>query len=79
MATGKPAWMEDAACADRPDLDWFDLDCGLMECIKICQVCTVQNNCLAWATSNNLTEGVWAGKWGQELVELVRKGRGGRC
>jgi hypothetical protein len=71
--------MLDAACADRPDLDWFNLDCGLIECIKICRTCTVQNDCLNWAAFNNLTEGVWGGKWGQDLVDAVRKRRGGRC
>jgi WhiB family redox-sensing transcriptional regulator len=69
--------MADAACQDRPDLDWFDLDCGLNEAIAVCHTCPVMTDCLNYAIEENLTDGVWGGLWGYRLGQLIRKrGRG---
>ena len=72
-------WMRDAACQHRPYLDWFDLDCGLEEALKICAVCPVGDDCLDYAIKHRLTEGVWGGAWGDELIAIVRgkRPRGG--
>jgi hypothetical protein len=71
-------WMEHAACKDRYDLDYFDIDCSLYECLRVCAICKVGDKCLDWAVGHNLTEGIWGGAWGQELLTLVRQGRGRR-
>ena len=78
MASGDLAWMDEAACRQRPDLDWFDLDCNLEPCLGICAVCPVADDCLAYAVTHELRDGLWGGEWGYRLAEHVRKNRGGR-
>jgi hypothetical protein len=67
--------MEDAACAQRTDLDWFDYDCNLQECLRICSRCTVQDDCLEYATTHELHDGIWGGLWGYRLLNQVGAGR----
>ena len=77
MANGD--WRDEAACAGKDHLDWFDLDCGLEEALKICAVCPVGDECLDYAVKHHLVEGVWGGAWGDELIGIVRgrRPRGG--
>ena len=72
-------WMLDAKCMNRNDLDWFDTDCGLNEAITVCQSCPVITPCLNYAITNELTEGVWGGVWGRNLIDMIqgRVGYGG--
>jgi WhiB family transcriptional regulator, redox-sensing transcriptional regulator len=65
--TGDRAWLDHAACLDRPDLDWFDLGCTLQELVTVCATCPVQTQCLDYAISIDATDGVWAGQWGYRL------------
>jgi WhiB family redox-sensing transcriptional regulator len=69
--------MEDAACADTTDVDWFDIDCGLEAAITICHTCAVRADCLNYAVSHNIIEGIWAGYWGEGLATQVRTRRQG--
>ena len=71
-------WIHDAACAGRTDLDWFELECGLEETLKICAICSVGDRCLEYAIDHGIVEGVWGGAWGDELMGIVRRGRRGR-
>jgi len=72
-----PTWMVDARCADVLDIDWFDLGCGLDEAVKLCQVCPVRGECLAYAVQHGIIDGIWGGVWGIELIETVEgRGRG---
>ena len=73
MATGR--WQDQAACATRPDLDWFDLDCNLQACLEICSTCPVADWCLEYAIKHDCYEGLWGGEWGYRLGVLVRGGR----
>jgi hypothetical protein len=68
--------MLDAACQHRPDLDWFDVDCGLNAAITVCHSCPVITDCLNYAIHEKLTDGVWGGLWGYPLKQLVTRRRG---
>jgi hypothetical protein len=74
VATGD--WRDYAACADRPDLDWFDIDCNLQACLQVCSTCPVADPCLAYAVKHQLTDGLWGGEWGYRLLQYVKAGRG---
>ena len=77
---GSRDWMDQAACRQRPDLDWFDLDCNLKSCLEICMTCRVADDCLDYAIQHTITEGLWGGEWGYRLMQYVRgsKRRGRR-
>lgn len=76
MATGDLEWMEDAACRQRPDLDWFDIDCNLEPCLATCAICPVANECLNYAVRNGIRDGLWGGEWGHRLERAVQRGGG---
>jgi hypothetical protein len=66
--------MQDAACKDRQDLDWFDLECSLMACLSVCAECPVGDACLEYAIRNEITEGLWGGEWGYRLKQHTQPG-----
>ncbi len=74
MAAGDN-WRDDAACATRPDLDWFDLDCYLQAALKVCTTCPVAEECLDYAIRHNCYDGLWGGEWGYRLASRIRQGR----
>ncbi len=74
MAAGDN-WRDDAACATRPDLDWFDLDCYLQPALKVCTTCPVAAECLDYAIRHNCYDGLWGGEWGYRLASKIRQGR----
>ena len=70
-------WMRDAACMGRTDLDWFDLECGHHEAVKVCHHCPVITDCLNYATTNEIEDGIWGGLWGGNLLNMtLAKGKG---
>ena len=75
MTSGRRDWMDQAACRQRPDLDWFDLDCYLMPCLEVCANCPVADECLDYAIKNEAHEGLWGGEWGYRLGGYIRAGR----
>lgn len=60
-------WMDQAHCKDRPDIDWFDTDCGLQAAATICYGCPVKTDCLDYAIDIDVEDGIWAGLWGEQL------------
>jgi WhiB family transcriptional regulator, redox-sensing transcriptional regulator len=60
-------WRDDGACRDAdPDLFFPIGTTGnaireIDEAKRICSVCRVQIQCLAWALENGVTDGVWGG------------------
>ena len=70
-------WRLRAACARRPDLDWFDLDCYLQAALEVCMTCPVADECLDYAITHHCVDGLWGGEWGYGLVQHVRAGRRG--
>lgn len=77
MDSGRRDWMARAACRERPDLDWFDLDCYLHACLAICAICPVAAECLEYAIKHEMRDGLWGGEWGYRL-DKARRGRGRR-
>jgi WhiB family redox-sensing transcriptional regulator len=69
-------WKQHAACAQHPDLDWFDTDCQLEAAVTICRSCPVQTDCLAYAVEHSQYDGIWGGLWGRILLKQIRGGRG---
>jgi hypothetical protein len=67
--------MDDAACRQRPDLDWFDLDCNLEACLHVCLTCQVADDCLNYAIDIGAIDGLWGGEWGYRLLRYTRPGR----
>ena len=65
--------MKRANCINRPDIDFFDHDCGLQSALAVCATCPVGDQCLDYAIKNNLTDGIWGGAWGSELAAIVEK------
>ena len=78
MTGTRHAWQENAACKDRPDLDWFDLDCNLQSALKVCMTCPVADDCLDYAIRHNCYAGLWGGEGGYRLRDLITPGRRGR-
>jgi hypothetical protein len=68
-------WRSRAACARRPDLNWFDIDCCLEACLDVCRSCPETDTCIAEAITVDADEGVWGGLWGYGLRVAVRAGR----
>ena len=64
-------WMQHAACTPRTDLDWFDTDCYLLACLEVCATCPVADPCLAYAKQHGITDGLWGGEWGTNLLAKV--------
>ena len=77
MASGND-WRDNAACATRPDLDWFDLDCNLQACLTVCASCPVRDDCLDEAIRLDVpVDGVWGGLWGYGLHEAKKRSTNG--
>jgi hypothetical protein len=67
-------WRSRAACARRPDLNWFDIDCCLEACLTVCSSCSVRDDCLDEAIRLDVpVEGVWGGLWGYGLHDAKRR------
>lgn len=63
-------WMKQAACKDQTDVDWFDTGCGLQAAATICYSCPVANDCLEYAVTIDVEDGIWAGLWGDQLKAM---------
>ena len=58
------AWMDGAACVDRPDLDWFPhrtATAAIAAAKAVCATCPVATECLEAATTNREMSGIWGG------------------
>ena len=62
IGRGRPRWWRDAACIEHPELSWFVERGGDAQAPKkVCAGCLVRQECLTWATSHNLTVGIFGG------------------
>lgn len=75
---GSVEWMAEARCLDS-GVDYFDLECGLYPALMLCAVCPVADECLEYAVTNKIVDGVWGGEWGETLEQLVTRGVGVRA
>ena len=61
------SWRETAACRDTDPELFFPVGTAgpalrqIEEAKRICRVCQVRIQCLAWALDNGVTDGVWGG------------------
>lgn len=69
-------WREGAACADRPEVDFFvsseDGD-AVRRARAICAACPVLYDCLAFAIETNQPDGIWGGHTVKERIRLRRR------
>lgn len=70
---GSTDWMAEARCL-ATGIDYFDLECGLYPALMLCAVCPVADECLEYAVSNRITDGVWGGEWGDQLIAYIEQG-----
>ena len=56
-------WMKDAACAKRPDINFFSEERGGANnaAKKICDTCVVKAHCLEYAIKHMENFGIWGG------------------
>lgn len=65
-------WMNQAKCRKTTEVDFFSIYSEDIKSAKqFCQTCTVQNSCLSYALSNNISHGVWGGKTPRERRKII--------
>lgn len=70
---GDKAWMADALCTQTdPDAFFPEQGGSLRQVRKICGACPVQPECLEYALSHDMRDGVWAGLSQAELRSMRR-------
>lgn len=73
-------WRRDARCRDVPNPSIFFDEKDPQPAIAICEVCTVRDECLSWALSNGVVDGVWGGQdLGFTTREMERAARAKRA
>ena len=71
----RPAWMKDAACRERPDLDWYALTAPGQEAAKrVCRRCLVRNECEVYGLTHEAPagDGVWGALSAADRREMRR-------
>jgi WhiB family transcriptional regulator, redox-sensing transcriptional regulator len=69
-------WREGAACADRPEVDFFaapDRPAEIARAKAICASCPVADDCLGFAIETNQPDGIWGGYTSKERITLRRR------
>jgi WhiB family redox-sensing transcriptional regulator len=70
----RPGWMADAACRERPDLDWVPgRGADLFALKDVCAGCPVQPDCLAYALAvDPWMPGIWGGFGPHQRARIAR-------
>lgn len=58
------SWMADAACKEATDADFHPesiYSAGAKRAIAVCKTCLVRRECLQFAVTNGIGEGIWGG------------------
>jgi len=72
-------WMADAACRQRPELDFFPTrGQSVIPLREVCRGCSVRTDCLHYALTNRERVGIWGGLSGHERRMLGRQRSSGR-
>ena len=74
---GEPlTWRDDAACRERPDVDFFpypeDVQ-AISRAKEVCAIRPVNEECLIYAISTRQGDGLWGGHTTKERAKLRRK------
>ncbi len=70
------SWRDAAACARRPDVDFFvspEDAPGVERATAVCASCPVAAECLAFAIETNQPDGIWGGMTATERSRLRRR------
>ena len=66
-------WMSDALCAETaPELFFPEKGASSVAAKKLCAACDVREQCLEYALSNNLLDGIYGGLSPKERARLRR-------
>jgi WhiB family transcriptional regulator, redox-sensing transcriptional regulator len=71
-------WREGAACADRPEVDFFagpDRKAEIVRAKAVCASCPVADDCLAFGIETNQPDGIWGGYTSKERIAIRRRWR----
>ena len=69
-------WRDDAACRERPDVDFFPFPedvHAISRAKEVCAICPVAEECLVYAIRTRQGDGVWGGHTPKERAKLRRK------
>jgi hypothetical protein len=69
LSRWRPAWWDDAACRERPDVDFFADDPGPAR--EVCKRCGVRRECGDWAAALDVSCGVFGGLDQAERGEVI--------
>lgn len=73
---GRPEWMRDALCQERPTTGFFPEQGERLDDAKAtCRACLVQEECLAYALEERIEHGVWGGTSNRERLRLRSRQR----
>lgn len=70
------SWRDDAACRERPDVDFFPFPedvHAIGRAKEVCANCPVVEECLVYAIRTRQGDGVWGGLTPKERAKLRRK------
>lgn len=70
----KEGWMSSAACRGRPPDEFFPSDAlGVLAAQRRCAICVVREECLEYALSHRISDGVWGGHSERARRRLLRE------
>ncbi len=70
------SWMDEAACRGRsPELFYANDEVLLRAAVQVCSSCPVRRQCLEYALSYGIEDGVWGGRTERERRRMLRSMR----
>jgi WhiB family redox-sensing transcriptional regulator len=75
-ASGRPDWMDAAACRDLPTDLFFPADtddAGTERAKTVCRSCPVRRPCVAYALADPTLEGVWGASTERQRINRRRQ------
>ena len=70
----RPAWWAQAACRQRPDVNFFpELGESTARAKAVCSACEARDACLAFAEAEGLDHGVWGGLSPQQRRDMRKR------
>jgi WhiB family redox-sensing transcriptional regulator len=72
------AWMDEAACRNMKDVNFFPEEAFNSEAPKavaVCRRCPVREDCLEFAVENHIQYGIWGGLSYPQRKRYLRNGR----
>jgi WhiB family redox-sensing transcriptional regulator len=71
---GDRSWMDRAACIGAESIDFFPSgDESAAPAIEVCNGCAVSSDCLAYALTHKIADGVWGGTDERARKRMLRQ------